>query len=177
VTGLILPYGNHVPLIHPRAFVAPNATVIGDVELADQASLWFGVIVRGDDEPIRIGARSNIQDGSVIHVSSKVSGTTIGCDVTVGHMVLLHACTLQDGSFVGMGATLLDEVVVETGAMVAAGALVTPGKVVKSGELWGGRPARKMRDMGPEEIAYGKEIIAHYVKRGAEYTEILKRQP
>jgi carbonic anhydrase/acetyltransferase-like protein (isoleucine patch superfamily) len=175
VTGLILPYGNHVPLIHPRAFVAPNATVIGDVELADQASLWFGVIVRGDDEPIRIGARSNIQDGSVIHVSSKVSGTTIGCDVTVGHMVLLHACTLQDGSFVGMGSTLLDEVVVETGAMVAAGSLVTPGKIVKAGELWGGRPARKMRDMGADEIAYGKEIIAHYVKRGAEYAEILKR--
>jgi gamma-carbonic anhydrase len=175
VSGLILPYGNHVPLIHPRAFVAPNATVIGDVELGDQASLWFGVIVRGDDEPIRIGARSNIQDGSIIHVSSHVSGTTIGCDVTVGHMVMLHACTLQDGSFVGMGATLLDEAVVETGAMVAAGALVTPGKIVKSGELWGGRPARKMRDMGEEEIAYGKEIIAHYVKRGAEYTEILKR--
>jgi carbonic anhydrase/acetyltransferase-like protein (isoleucine patch superfamily) len=175
VTGLILPYGNHVPLIHPRAFVAPNATVIGDVELADQASLWFGVIVRGDDEPIRIGARSNIQDGSVIHVSSGVSGTTIGADVTVGHMVLLHACTLQDRSFVGMGSTLLDEVVVESNAMVAAGSLVTPGKVVKSGELWAGRPARKLREMGEDELTYGREIIAHYVKRGAEYAEILKR--
>jgi len=177
VTRLILPYGNHVPLIHPRAFVAPNATVIGDVELGDQASLWFGVIVRGDDEPIRIGARSNIQDGSVIHVSSHVQGTTVGTDVTVGHMVLLHACTLQDGSFVGMGSTLLDEVVVETGAMVAAGSLVTPGKVVKAGELWAGRPARKVREMGEDEIAYGREIIAHYVKRGAEYAEILKRAP
>jgi carbonic anhydrase/acetyltransferase-like protein (isoleucine patch superfamily) len=176
VTGLILPYGNHVPLIHPRAFVAPNATVIGDVELADQASLWFGVIVRGDDEPIRIGPRSNIQDGSVIHVSSHVSGTTIGADVTVGHMVLLHACTLQDRSFVGMGSTLLDEVVVESNAMVAAGSLVTPGKVVKSGELWAGRPARKLRDMSEEELAYGREIITHYVKRGAEYAEILKRR-
>jgi carbonic anhydrase/acetyltransferase-like protein (isoleucine patch superfamily) len=177
VTGLILPYGNHVPLIHPRAFIAPNATVIGNVELADQASLWFGVIVRGDDEPIRIGARSNIQDGSVIHVSSGVSGTTIGEDVTVGHMVLLHACTLQDRSFVGMGSTLLDEVVVETNAMVAAGSLVTPGKVVRSGELWAGRPARKLREMSAEELAYGREIIAHYVKRGAEYAEILKRSP
>ena len=104
-----------------------------------------------------------------------MQGTTVGTDVTVGHMVLLHACTLQDGSFVGMGSTLLDEVVVETGAMVAAGSLVTPGKVVKAGELWAGRPARKVREMGEDEIAYGREIIAHYVKRGAEYAEILKR--
>jgi carbonic anhydrase/acetyltransferase-like protein (isoleucine patch superfamily) len=108
VTGLILPYGNHVPVIHPRAFVAPNATVIGDVELADGASLWFNVVVRGDDEPIRIGARSNIQDGTVVHVSSHVSGTYIGADVTIGHMALIHACTLRDGSFVGMGAIVLE---------------------------------------------------------------------
>ncbi len=174
--GLILPYGNHTPAIHPRAFVAPNATVIGDVEMAEDSSLWFGCIVRGDDEPIRIGARTNIQDGSIIHVSSGVQGTFIGADVTVGHMVLLHACTLQDGSFVGMGATLLDESVVETGAMVAAGSLVTPGKIVKSGEMWAGRPARKMRDMGADEIAYAKEIVAHYVKRGQEYTDIIARQ-
>ncbi len=176
MTGLILPYGNHTPLIHRTAFVAPNATVIGDVELAEDASLWFGVIVRGDDEPIRIGARTNIQDGSIIHVSSGVQGTFIGADVTVGHMVLLHACTLQDGAFVGMGATLLDECVVETGAMVAAGSLVTPGKVVKSGEMWAGRPARKMRDMGEDEIVYGREIASHYVKRGREYADILARQ-
>ncbi len=176
MTGLILPYGNHTPLIHKTAFVAPNATVIGDVEMAEDASLWFGCIVRGDDEPIRIGARSNIQDGSIVHVSSGVQGTYIGADVTVGHMVLLHACTLQDGSFVGMGATLLDECVVETGAMVAAGSLVTPGKIVKAGEMWAGRPARKMRDMGPDEIAYGREIVAHYVKRGREYTDILARR-
>jgi carbonic anhydrase/acetyltransferase-like protein (isoleucine patch superfamily) len=176
VTGLILPYGNHVPVIHPRAFIAPTATVIGDVELGDSASLWFNVVVRGDDEPIRIGARSNIQDGTVVHVSSRVSGTYIGADVTIGHLALIHACTLQDGSFVGMGAIVLDEAVVETGAMVAAGAMVTPGKVVKSGELWAGRPARKLRDMSEEEIAYGREIIAHYVKRGQEYADILARK-
>ena len=176
MSGLILPYGNHVPVIHPTAFVAPNATVIGDVVLEEGASLWFNVVVRGDDEPIRIGARTNIQDGSIIHVSSTVSGTTIGADVTVGHMVLLHACTLQDRSFVGMGATVLDEAVVETGAMVAAGSLVTPGKVVKSGELWAGRPARKVREMSEEELAYGRDIVSHYVKRGREYAEILARQ-
>jgi carbonic anhydrase/acetyltransferase-like protein (isoleucine patch superfamily) len=175
VTGLILPYGNHVPVIHPRAFIAPTATVIGDVELGEGASLWFNVVVRGDDEPIRIGARSNIQDGTVVHVSSRISGTYIGADVTIGHLALIHACTLQDGSFVGMGAIVLDEAVVETGAMVAAGAMVTPGKVVKSGELWAGRPARKLRDMSEEEIAYGREIIAHYVKRGQEYADILAR--
>ena len=173
--SLVLPYRVQLPRIAPDAFVAPGVVVVGDVEIGALASVWFGSVVRGDVQPIRIGARSNIQDGTVVHVSSRVSGTYIGADVTIGHLALIHACTLQDGSFVGMGAIVLDEAVVETGAMVAAGAMVTPGKVVKSGELWAGRPARKLRDMSDEEIAYGREIIAHYVKRGQEYADILAR--
>lgn len=173
MSGLILPYGGKSPVIARDAFVAPDASIIGDVEIGAEASIWFNCTLRGDDDAIRIGPRTNIQDGSVIHVSSGISGTYIGADVTVGHMVLLHACVVEDGGFVGMGAIVLDEAVVESGAMVAAGAMVTPGKRVKSGELWAGRPARKLRDLTEDDLKYGHEIIRHYCQRGREYREQL----
>jgi gamma-carbonic anhydrase len=103
------------------AWIAPNATVTGDTEIGAQSSIWFGYIVRGDVSPIRIGAQVNIQDGTIIHVSSKGIGTLIGDEVSIGHKTLIHACMLQTGSFVGMGAVVMDGVLVETGAMIAAG--------------------------------------------------------
>ncbi|HOT82867.1 MAG TPA: gamma carbonic anhydrase family protein, partial [Candidatus Defluviicoccus seviourii] len=114
MAGNILPYREILPKIAPSAFIAPTATVIGDVEIGEDAGIWFGCIIRGDVNIIRIGARTNIQDGTIIHVSKDGQGTFIGDEVTIGHMVLLHACTLQSGCFIGMRATIMDDCVVET---------------------------------------------------------------
>ena len=177
MTGpLILPYRNIVPRIHPTAFVAPNAVVIGDVEIGAHANIWFNVVIRGDDAPIRIGAGANIQDGTVVHVSYDgfVEGgehipTTIGEDVAIGHLALLHGCTLEPGAFVGMKACVMDRAVVQRGAMVAAGAVVTPRKLVKAGELWAGTPARFSRALKPEETEYMRWVPGHYRRLAEEY--------
>jgi carbonic anhydrase/acetyltransferase-like protein (isoleucine patch superfamily) len=175
--SLILPYRNHSPIIPPDAFVAQNATVIGDVELGARANLWFGVIVRGDVNRIRIGARTNVQDGTMIHCTGMGGDwpTLIGDDVTIGHMVVLHGCTLEDKCMIGIKAVVLDGAVVESGAMVAAGALVTPGKRVKKGELWGGSPARKLRDLGPEDLALIERLPGRYAALGEEYCQQMQR--
>ena len=172
-TGLILPWKGILPKIDKGAFIAPSAAVIGDVVIGPEVGVWFGVTIRGDMNFIRIGRRVNIQDGTVVHVDSRKYPTHIGDNVTIGHGAIIHACTLQDGCFVGMQACVMDGAVVETGAMVAAGALVPPGKVVKAGQLWAGRPAKHMRDCGEQE----RELITrvppeywalaeHYLKAG-----------
>ncbi len=173
MTGHVLPYRNRLPKISGDVFIAPTASVIGDVEIGARSSIWFGTVVRGDVQEIRIGEDTNIQDNTVIHVTRNGLGTYIGSGVTVGHMAILHACTLEDGSFVGMGAKLLDGVVVETGAMVAAGALVTMGKRVKGGELWAGNPARYVRKLTPEEVRFLPDTNAHYAELAAEYKAAL----
>lgn len=150
---LILPWKGVWPTIAASAWVAPTAVITGDVEIGEQTGIWFGVIIRGDVHQIRIGARSNIQDGTIIHATKDRAGTYIGDAVTVGHAAILHACVLGDRCFIGMGAIVLDEAVVEDEAMLAAGAVLTPGKRLPSGELWAGNPARKMRDLKPEERA------------------------
>jgi carbonic anhydrase/acetyltransferase-like protein (isoleucine patch superfamily) len=170
---LILPYEDHWPRIDETAFVAPGAAVIGDVEIGAEANVWFNCTVRGDEQSVRIGARTNLQDGTTVHVNSKVQGTVIGDDVTIGHMAMIHACTLQDWSYVGMSAVILDGAVVESRAMLAAGALLTPGKVVKSGELWAGRPATFMRRIEPEEWARFSQTAGNYAARGRKYRERL----
>ncbi len=166
---LILPYRGTRPTIHAEAFIAPTATVIGDVTIGRGSSIWFGCTVRGDVHEIRIGEDTNIQDHSVIHVTSGKFGTYIGSGITVGHGAILHACRLEDGCFIGMAATVMDGAVVESGAMVAAGALVTPGKRVKAGELWAGNPAKFLRPLRPEEIAHFATSAANYAALGAEY--------
>ncbi len=166
---LIVPYRGVRPRIDAGAFVAPGASVVGDVAIGPGSSVWFGCVLRGDVNTIRIGARSNLQDGSVIHVTTGGRGTRIGDGVTVGHMVLLHDCTLEDGCFVGMNACVMDGAVVETGAMVAAGALVTPGKRVLTGELWGGRPAVRMRELTDAERAEIKRLAKLYFDLSREY--------
>ncbi|WP_417820934.1 gamma carbonic anhydrase family protein [Terasakiella sp.] len=171
---LLRSYKGMTPKIAQDAFIAENAVLIGDVEIGAQSSIWYGCVLRGDVEKIRIGARSNIQDGTIVHVTADRFGTYIGDDVLVGHNAVIHGCTLEDGAFVGMGAVVLDGAVVEGGAMVAAGALVAPGKRVKSGELWGGNPAKKMRDLSAEQIAGLKLGTDHYVEVAAEYLKAEK---
>ena len=167
--AIIQPYRGILPKIHPTAYIAPGAVVIGDVEIGAYSNVWFGCVIRGDVNTIRIGERTNIQDGTVIHVTRKIGPTTIGSNITIGHQALLHACTLEDGCFVGMGSTLLDFSVVKTEGMLAAGAVLTPKKVVNGGELWAGNPAKLMRPLTAQEIAFFPESAQHYVNLSQEY--------
>ena len=163
------------PQIAGDAWVAPDAAVIGDVWLGARSTIWFQCVVRGDTNRITIGDRTNVQDGSVLHVNpGEAWRLLIGNDVTIGHACIVHACTLHDFAFVGMGATVLDGAVIEEGAMLAAGGLLTPGKRIPRGQLWGGSPARKMRDIPPEERATLDAIAAHYAERAALYRDGLR---
>lgn len=153
----IAPYEGKSPRIHETAFVAPGACLIGDVEIGPGASVWYNCVLRADLNRIVVGARSNVQDGTVVHVEPHLP-TLIGEDVLVGHMALLHACTVEAGAFVGMGSIAMDGSRLGTGAMLAAGALLGPGKTLPPRELWAGRPARHMRAIGDEEfVAMGRQ--------------------
>ncbi len=151
--AMIIPYLGVRPTIDTSVFVAPGATVIGDVAIGAGSSVWYGSVIRGDVHSIRIGEMTNIQDGTIIHVTHDTHPTVVGSGVTVGHRVILHGCTVHDYALIGMGSTVLDGAVVETRAMVAAGALVTPGTVVPTGTLFGGVPARKLRSLTEAEMA------------------------
>ncbi len=171
MAGLILPYRCVMPTIADDVFVAPTASIIGDVEIGPESSIWFGVTIRGDMNVIRIGRRSNVQDGTVIHIESTTHSTFIGDDVNIGHGAIVHACTLEDGCFIGMGAIVMDGAVVESKAMVAAQALVTPGKRVKSGELWAGVPAKFMRPLDNDDLDDMARVTLLYVQLAKEYLE------
>lgn len=167
--ALVLPYQNIWPKIDKSVFLAPKAQIIGKVKIGALSSNWFKVVIRGDVHEIIIGEGTNIQDGTVIHVTTNGLGTHIGHNVTIGHTVLLHDCRLEDESFVGMGSTILDKAIVESGAMVAAGSLVTQNKRIPKGELWGGRPARFMRLLTEEEKKYIPHSAKHYQKIANNY--------
>jgi carbonic anhydrase/acetyltransferase-like protein (isoleucine patch superfamily) len=151
------------PTIHPDAWVAPTAVLIGDVRLAAGANIWFNCVLRADTNPIIVGARSNIQDGTIIHVDHGENFTEIGDDVTVGHAAIIHACKLRNRAFIGMGATVLDGAVVEEAGMLAARGLLGPGKRIGRQELWVGAPARLQRVMTDKERAGWDETVPHYV--------------
>jgi carbonic anhydrase/acetyltransferase-like protein (isoleucine patch superfamily) len=157
------------PRVDPTAFVAAGAKLIGDVEVGPEASIWYNCVLRGDVNRIRIGARTNIQDGSVIHVDSPKPGreaghpTIIGEEVLIGHLAMVHGCVLHDRAFVGLGAIVMDGCTIESDAMLAAGAMLTQGKRVPSGQLWAGRPAKYVRDLSAEELAGMRMGVAHYV--------------
>ena len=172
----IVPYKGVSPVISPRAFIAPSSSLIGDVSIDEDASIWFGCVLRGDVASIRVGARSNVQDGTVIHVNAAKAekdveriNTVIGVDVTVGHLCLLHACTLEDRAFVGMGSIVMDNAVCESDSILAAGSLLTFGKVARSGELWGGRPAKFMRKLTHSEIEEIRDMADRYVGWSKDY--------
>lgn len=174
MNSFILPFKGIKPNIHKSVFVAPNASIIGDVELGEDSSIWYSCVLRGDVYNIKIGKRTNIQDATVIHTTTDFSGTYIGDDVTIGHAAILHACTIEDKGFVGMQACVMDGAVVESMGMLAAGALLTPGKRVISGQLWAGRPARFMRDLTQQEKDYILWSAPHYVTLGQEHKKSLQ---
>ncbi|MBW4022676.1 MAG: gamma carbonic anhydrase family protein [Proteobacteria bacterium] len=163
MSGAILTFEGLTPRIDASAWVAPTAVVIGDVVIGAQSSVWFHCVLRGDTNFVRIGARTNIQDGSILHVNRDTFACVLGDDVTVGHAAIVHACTIEDGGFVGMGATVLDGAVIEAGGVLGAGALLPPGKRIGRNELWTGSPARFKRIMDAEEQARFAAIAGHYV--------------
>jgi carbonic anhydrase/acetyltransferase-like protein (isoleucine patch superfamily) len=166
---LIQSYRDKNPQIHESAFIAENATVVGDVVIGPDASVWFGSVVRADVHFIRIGARTNVQDLTVMHVNQGKNGTILEEDVTVGHRAILHGCHVKRGSLIGMGAVLLDDVVVEEGSLVAAGSVVSPGTVVPAGKLARGVPARMVRDLTEEEILGIRRSVESYCGLKDEY--------
>ena len=170
--ALIKSYKGRSPRWGSDCYFSENATLVGDVKLGDQCSVWFNAVVRGDVAPITIGDRTNVQDGSCIHVTHDTGPTHIGNDVTIGHNATVHACTIRDGALIGMGATLLDDCEVGEGAVVAAGALVLKGTKVGDGEMWGGVPAKFIKKVDPEqakELNVG--IAQHYIMYAEWYKE------
>lgn len=175
----LIDFRGKAPRVDPAAFVAPGVRMIGDVEIGPDASIWYNCVLRGDVNRIRIGARTNVQDGSVIHVDSPKPGeeaghpTLIGEEVLIGHLALVHGCILHDRAFVGLGAIVMDGCTIESDAMLAAGAMLTPGRTIPSGQLWAGRPAKYVRDLGAAELAGMREGVAHYVALARMHREAL----
>ncbi|MFZ2619318.1 MAG: gamma carbonic anhydrase family protein [Alphaproteobacteria bacterium] len=165
----ILPFKGKFPTMGAGVFVAAGASVIGDVTLGVNVNIWFNAVLRGDVHFITVGDNTNIQDGAVCHVTTGKHPLVIGAGVTVGHSAILHGCTVEDTALIGMGAVVLDGAVVQRGAMVAAGAVVTPRTVVPAGELWAGNPAKKLRDVKPDEAAYLLWSAPHYTQLAATY--------
>jgi carbonic anhydrase/acetyltransferase-like protein (isoleucine patch superfamily) len=162
-SGLLYALDGVAPTIHPTAWVAPTAVLIGDVRLGPGANIWFNCVLRADTNPIIVGARSNIQDGTVIHVDHAECFTDIGDDVTIGHSAIIHACVLRNRAFIGMGATVMDGAVVEEAGLLGARGLLGPRKRIGPQELWAGAPARLVRVMTDEERAGWDETVPHYI--------------
>ena len=167
--GLVLPFEGTTPEVPDSSRIMYGASVIGDVVLGDDVSIWFGAIVRGDVEPIRIGARSNIQDNAVVHVTDGSFSTTIGENVTVGHRAMIHGCTIGDHCLIGMGSTILDGAVLEDQVFLGAGSLVTAGTVLPSGYLCFGRPAKAIRPLDDALKLWVQYSAQHYVELAKRY--------
>ncbi|GAM08475.1 protein YrdA [Geobacter sp. OR-1] len=174
---MIKPFQGMTPAIDASAFIAETAVIIGDVTIGPQSSIWYNVVARGDVNFIKIGARSNIQDLTMLHVTHKKHADdpgaplVIGDDVTVGHSVTLHGCTLENGCFIGMQAMVMDKAVVGEGALVGARALVTEGTVIPPHTLWVGAPAKYKRDLSQDEIAWLGKSPRNYVKYALQFIE------
>lgn len=166
--------GGHRPQIAPDAWVAPSADLIGDVHLAELASVWFGAVIRADNTPITVGARTNVQDGAMLH-SDPGAPCTLGEDVTVGHHAILHGCTIGDRTLIGMGATILNRAVIGEDCLVGAGALVTEGKVFPPGHLIVGAPAKAIRPLDDMQKAMLKASAALYAAKQRDYAQGLRR--
>lgn len=170
-TTILSVYGK-TPRIHDSAFIAPGCCIMGDVEIGPDASIWYNCVIRGDINRIVIGARTNIQDGTVVHCDKPKPGTPdghptiIGDDVLIGHMAMVHGCTLHDRAFIGLGSIIMDGCVVESDGMLAAGAMLSPGKRIESRQLWMGRPAKYARDLTDAALADMQAGVAGYVENG-----------
>lgn len=175
---LIFAIGDKKPKIHATAFIAPGAVVCGDVEIAENASIWYGCVLRGDSNRIVVGAGSNIQDGTVIHADEPELGgvpTIVGKHALIGHKCMLHGATVEDEGFVGMGAVMLDGSIVRTGGMLAAGAFLSQRKIVPAGELWAGMPAKKFRDLREGEDKMAVAGAHHYMAEARAHAAALLR--
>ncbi|MDO5686146.1 MAG: gamma carbonic anhydrase family protein [Neisseria sp.] len=171
----IRPYLEHTPQVGENVYLDPASVVIGDVVIGDESSVWPCTVIRGDVNRIRIGRRSNIQDLSMLHVSYRSEGKpegsplTIGDEVTIGHHVTLHGCTIHDRVLVGMGSIVLDDAVIEENVIIGAGSVVSPGKRLASGFLYLGAPAKAVRPLTEEELAWLPQSAAHYVRVAGDY--------
>ncbi len=165
----ILPFKNKIPKVDPNCFIASNSIVIGDVEINSQSSIWFGTVVRGDVFHIRIGCNTNIQDNSVIHVTTNKYPTLIGNYVTVGHSAILHGCSIKDNALIGIGSIVMDQSEIGAWSIIAAGSVVKPGTKIPSGKLWGGLPAKEIRNVNEKERIWINELSNNYVKLSKEY--------
>lgn len=165
-----------VPAVHASAFIAPTAAVIGDVTVGAGSNIWYHCVLRGDTNFIRIGARCNIQDGTIVHVNRGAEATILADDVTVGHAAIIHACTLERRAFVGMGATVLDGAVIEEGGVLAAGGVLPPGKRIGRMELWMGNPAKLVTVLTEERRAGFDRTAAHYVELAGRHRASLPNQ-
>ena len=163
--------GKH-PQIPSDCFVADNATIVGEVSMGNECSVWFNAVIRGDVHYIKMGNRVNVQDGAVIHATFKKSPTNIGNNVSIGHNAIVHGCTVQDNVLIGMGSIVMDDCVVESNSIVAAGAVVTKNTVVESGTIYAGIPARKVKDI-PKELITGEidRIARNYVEYASWFQE------
>jgi carbonic anhydrase/acetyltransferase-like protein (isoleucine patch superfamily) len=169
--AMLMPYKGRLPDIDSSAYVSPSAQVIGDVVIGAQSSVWFNVVIRGDVHEIRIGARTNIQDNSTVHVTRGLWGTFVGDDVSVAHGVILHGCRIGNCCLIGMGAIVMDGVEVEDECLIAAGSLVTPGKKIPRGHLVMGNPAKVVRELRPEDFAQLRLTAEHYIEYAATYRQ------
>jgi len=161
---IILPVKGISPKIPASCFIAPNATIVGDVEMGEECSIWFNAVVRGDVNSIRIGHKVNIQDGACIHCTYEKTKTQIGNNVSIGHHALVHGCTLEDNVLIGMGAIVMDNVVVGSNTIIAAGAVILENTVCESGSIYAGVPAKKVKDIS-QELIHGEinRIANNYV--------------
>lgn len=160
----ILPFEGVSPDVAGAGYVAPGSRIIGDVKLGRDSSIWYNCVLRGDVAAITVGDRTNIQDGTIVHVTTNLHSTEIGADCLIGHTAIVHGCRLHDRSFVGLGAIVMDGCEIESDAMLAAGAMLTPGKRIPTGQMWAGRPARYVRDLTPEEMGKHRLAVKGYVE-------------
>ncbi|CAN5333429.1 gamma carbonic anhydrase family protein [soil metagenome] len=173
-TGNLLPHGDHYPEAAPSAFVAPGAYVIGKVSLGEESSVWYGAVLRGDTEPIRIGARTNVQEGCVLHADPGYPAV-VGDDCVVGHRAVVHGCEIGAGSLIGMSATILNGAKIGEGSIVAAGALVPEGKEFPPHSLIIGAPAKRIREVSEEHTQNIARGVRTYVERAAAHRESLRK--
>lgn len=172
---IIRPFKGKVPKIAASAFIADGVVIIGDVEIGEQVNIWYNSVLRADVGMIRIGARSNVQDGSCLHMTSELSHAIIGEEVTVGHNAIVHGATVHDGALVGMGSILLDNAVIGTESLVAAGAVVPPRMQVPAYSMVRGQPARVVRELTAEERLEGRRGALHYLELAAEHAKLSAR--
>lgn len=176
----IVPIHGKTPRIHPTAFVAPGCTIIGDVEIGAESSIWYNCVLRADVSRIVIGERSNVQDGSVLHCDPPRPGDpdgsplVIGDDVLIGHLAMVHGCTVHNRGFIGLGAIAMNKAVIGSDAMLAAGAMLTEGKVMGPRELWGGRPARLMRELDDAAIMGMRLGVMHYAQNAKDHAAAIE---